>query len=263
MPGPLYFLDGKSADDITAWLRDALRGKTHVPLEYPDQPVAGAISAASPALSDQARRDLDAGVVTLLRGIQNGRPAHPYVGNLLRLSTALDLRKSAVPILRHLAQDMATLAARVGWQTSSEILFALLNLRDLRDPDFWISRWRLNPRCLTPVVMAALFDLNPATALASLPDVPNSEEFGDLVALNLDYAADTYQGHERTRFRESAATAAQRCKSHIRNAIETWLNETAPPARSNGRSLARLHAALGPLPETYHRTPAKLCEAAA
>ena len=244
MPGPLYFLDGKSADDITAWLRDALRGKNHVPLEYPDQPVAGAISAASPALSDQARRDLDAGVVTLLRGIQGGKPAHPYVSNLLRLATALDLRASAVPILRHLAQDLATLAARVGWQTSSEILFTLLNLRDLRDPDFWISRWRVNPRCLTPVVMAALFDLNPTTALAYLPDVPNSEEFGDLVALNLDHAADTYQGHERTRFCEAAAITAQRCKSHIRSAIETWLKETLIPSTGSVRNLSVLCSAL-------------------
>ena len=100
MPGPLYFLDGQSRDQIVGWLRDALHGRCSVPLEYRDQPVPGAISAAAPALGDLARNDLSAAAIHLLAELRDGRHPHAYVSALLRLVTNLDLRSAAVPILR-------------------------------------------------------------------------------------------------------------------------------------------------------------------
>lgn len=262
MPGPLHFLDVKSRDQIATWLRDALQGRAHVPREYHDQPVSGAISAAAPALGDLARADLSAAALHLLADLQKGRHQHPYVAALLRLVTDLDLR-DAIPILRTLASTIPALKDRLCWEACSDVLFALLNLRDLHDEDFWLRMWEHNKRCFSPVTLAALFDLDPAAGLSFLAQMPNSAELGDLAALTLDHSADSYQGHERTLFRQAAATAATCCKSQVRNAIETWLEETAPPSHLVSRSLARLHAALGPPPDKYIRTPAKLCEAAA
>jgi hypothetical protein len=170
----------------------------------------------------------------------------------------LDLRSSAIPILRKLAADIPALTKRLGLESSSDVLFALLNLRDLHDAEYWLDIWKLNPRCFSPVTLAALFDLDHTAALDFIPKLPNLPTLGDLTALTLDYAADAYQGHERTRFREAAAAAAQRCKSHIRNAIETWLSETLLPSNGSVRNLSALCSALKqpPMPSS---SP-KLCE---
>lgn len=262
MLGSLHFLDGKSRDHIVAWLRDALRGRASVPLEYRDQPVAGAISAAAPILGDQARNDLSAAAIQLLAELRASRHQHAYVSALLRLVTDLDLRSGAVPILRDLAQTIPALKDRLGWESCCDILFALLNLRDLQDEAYWRGMWRHNPRCFSPVTLAALFDLDPQAALSFLPELPNSAELGDLVALTLDHSADTYQGHERTRFRRAAASVATRCKSHVRKAIETWIEESDPPGSFAGRDLTRLHSALGPAPQGYVASSSKLVTAA-
>ena len=263
MPGPLHFLDDKSRDQIATWLRDALQGRAHVPREYHDQPVSGAISAATPELADQARRDVEAAAVSLLGELLSGRHSQAYVPSLLRLVTELDLRSSAIPILRKLADDIPSLKKRLGLESSSDVLFALLNLRDLHDAEYWLNIWKQNPRCFSPVTLAALFDLDSTAALDFLPKLPNLPTLGDLAALTLDYAADTYQGHERTCFLQAAATAAARAQSHVRSSIETWLKETAPPSHFITRDLARLHDALGPPPATHQRTPAKLYDEAA
>lgn len=226
MPGPLHFLDDKSRDQIFIWLRDALHGRAHVPREYRDQPVAGAISAATPELADQARRDVEAAAIKLLGELRSGRHSHAYVPSLLRLATELDLRATAIPILRELAANIPDLKKRLGLESSSDVLFALLNLRDLHDAAYWLAVWEQNPRCFSPVTIAALFDIDPIAALDFLPQLPNQPALGDLVALNLDYAADTYQGHERTVFREAARGVAVRCESHICNSIQTWLAES-------------------------------------
>lgn len=262
MPGTLHFLDEMSRSQIATWLHEALRGNAHVPREYQDQPVAGAISAAAPDLGSIARADLYAAALHLLSGLQAGRHPYPYVAALLRLVTDLDLQ-DAIPVLRKLASTIPALKDRLGWEGCSDVLFALLNLRDLHDAEYWRRMWEYNRRCFSPVTLAALFDLDPDSALGFLPELPNSPELGDLLALTLDHAADSYQGNERTRFRQAAAAAASCCKSHIRNAIVTLLAETAPPSLAIARNLDRLHAALGPLPENFPRTPAKLCEAAA
>lgn len=262
MPGILHFLDGKSRDEIAIWLHDALRGAAHVPREYQDQPIAGAISSAATDLGSIARADLNAAALHLLSGLQTGRHSHSYVAALLRLVTDLDLR-DAIPTLRKLASTISALKDRLGWEACGDILFTLLNLRDLQNESYWRRMWKYNKRCFSPVALAALFDLDPTSALAFLPELPNSTALGDLVALTLDHATDSYQGHERTRFRQATVTAATRCKHHIRNAIETWLAETTPPSHTGARNLDRLHAALGPLPEKYQRSPARLCEAAA
>jgi len=263
MPGTLHFLESKTRDQVAAWLRDALQGRAHVTREYHDQPVAGAISAAAPDLGSNARADLNAAALHLLSGLQSGRHPHQYVAALLRLVTDLDLR-DAVPILRKLASTIPALKVRLGWEVCSGILFTLLNLRDLQNESFWRRIWEFNKRCFSPVTLAALFDLDPNAALTFLPDLPNSTEFGDLTALTLDHAADSYHGHERTRFLQAVAAVASTCKSHIRDAIRTWLEDTAPPTYpANGRNLDRLHAALGPRTDAYKRTPAKLCETAA
>jgi len=258
MPGILHFLENKSRDQIAIWLREALQGRVHVPREYHDQPVAGAISAAAPDLGSSARADLNAAALHLLSGLKNGRHLHQYVASLLRLVTDLDLR-DAVPILRKLASTIPALKVGLGWEACSGILFTLLNLRDLHNESFWRSMWECNKRCFSPVTLAALFDLDPNAALTFLPELPNSAEFGDLTALTLDHTADSYHGHERTRFLQDTAAAASKCKSHIRDAIRTWLKDTAPPASfASGRNLARLHAALKepPMPSG---SP-KLCE---
>ena len=258
MPGPLQFLDGQTRDHIVTWLRDALQGRTSVPLEYRDQPVPGAISSAATALGDLARNDLSAATIQLLAELRNGRHPHTYVSALLRLVTDLDLRSGAVPILRDLAQTIPALKDRLGWESCSDILFALLNLRDLQDEAYWRGMWLHNPRCFSPVALAALFDLDPQAGLSFLPDLPNSAELGDLVALTLDHSADTYQGHERTRFRQAAAAVATRCKSHIRKAIGTWIEESDPPGSFASRDLTRLHSALGPAPQGYIASSSKL-----
>ena len=263
MPGPLHILDSMPRAEIVAWLCDALHEKAHVPLEYHDQPVSGAISAASVTLGDIARRDLHSAAIKLLADLRTGKPKHAYVSSLLRLLTELEIRDAAIPILRELASDIPALKKRLGWELCSDVLFAQLNLRDLRDANYWLAIWEQNPRCFSPVTLAALFDLDPMAALDFLPKLPDLANLGDLAALSLDYAADNYQGHERIRFREASVKSAHRCKKQIREAIETWLQETAPPAPPSGRNLDRLHDALGPLPESYQRTPAKLCEAAA
>lgn len=262
MPGPLQFLDGQSRDHIVAWIRDALQGRASVPLEYRDQPVAGAISAAAPVLGDLARNDLSAAAIHLLAELREGRHPHAYVSALLRLVTDLDLRSGAVPILRDLAHTIPAIKGRLGWEACSDILFALLNLRDLQDEAYWRAMWRHNPRCFSPVALAALFDLNPQAALSFLPDLPNSAELGDLVALTLDHSADTYHGHERTRFRQAAASVATRCKSHIRKAIGTWIEESDPPGSFAGRDLTRLHSALGAAPKGFIASSSKLVTAA-
>jgi hypothetical protein len=262
MPGALHFLDEMSRSQIANWLLEALRGNAHVPREYQNQPVAGAISAAAPDLGTIARADLHAAALHLVSGLQTGRHPNSYVASLLRLVTDLDLR-DAIPVLRKIASTIPALKDRLGWEGCCEILFSLLNLRDLQDESFWRQVWKYNKRCFSPVTLAALFDLDSDSALTFLPELPNSAELGDLVALTLDHAADSYQGNERTRFRQSAAAVAPKCKSHIRNAIVTLLAETAPPSLTSTRNLDRLHAALGPLPENFPRTPAKLCEAAA
>lgn len=263
MLGSLQFLDGQSRDHIVIWLRDALLGRTSVPLEYRDQPVAGAISAAAPALGDQARNDLSAAATQLLAELREGRHPHAYVAALLRLATDLDLRSAAVPILRALAQTIPALKIRLGWESCSDVLFALLNLRDLQDEAFWRGMWRHNPRCFSPVTLAALFDLDPKAALSFLPDLPNSAELGDIVALTLDHSADTYQGRERTRFRQTSASVATRCKSHIRKAIETWSEESDTPDSFADRDLTRLHSALGSAPQGYIVSKSKLLTSAA
>lgn len=260
MPGPLHILDTMPREQILAWLGKALHGKAHVPLEYQDQPVSGAIAAASVTLEDIARRDLHSAAITLLTGLRTGKPQHAYVSSLLRLVTELEIRDAAIPILRELASDIPALKKRLGWELCGDVLFAMLNLRDLHDADYWLAISEQNPRSFSPVTLAALFDLDPMAALDFLPKLPALANLGDLTALSLDYAADNYQGHERLRFREASAAAAQRCKKQIRDSIETWLAETATPASPSSRSLARLHDALGPLPEAYQRTPAKLCE---
>lgn len=262
MPGSLQFLDGQSRDHIVIWLRDALQGRTSVPLEYRDQPVAGAISAATHALGDQARNDLSAAATQLLAELREGRHPHAYVAAVLRLVTDLDLRSAAVPILRNLAHTIPALKDRLGWESCSDILFTLLNLRDLQDEAYWRAMWRHNPRCFSPVLLAALFDLDPQAALSFLPDLPNSAELGDLAALTLDHSADTYQGYERTRFRQAAASVATRCKSHIRKAIGTWIEESGPPGFFAGRDLSRLHIALGPIPAGHVASSSKLLNAA-
>lgn len=261
MPGPLHFLDGQSRDHIVAWLRDSLQGLTSVPLEYPDQPVPGAISAAAPILGDLARNDLSAAAIQLLAELREGRHPHAYVSALLRLVTDLDLRSAAVPILRDLAKTIPALKVRLGWESCSDVLFALLNLRDLQTEAYWRAMWPHNPRCFSPVTLAALFDLDPQAALSFLPKLPHSAEIGDLVALTLDHSADTYQGHERTRFRQAAASVATRCKSHIRKAIETWIEESDTPGAFAGRDLTRLHSALGPAPQGYIASSSKLVTA--
>jgi hypothetical protein len=157
-----------------------------------------------------------------------------------------------------LARNIPSLKVRLGWESCSDVLFALLNLRDFQDETYWRAVWRHNPRCFSPVVLAALFDLDPQAALSFLPELPNSAELGDLAALTLDHSADTYQGHERTCFRQAAASVATRCKSHIRRAIEIWIEESDPPASFAGRDLTRLHSALGPAPEGYIPSPSKL-----
>lgn len=262
MPGTLHFLDEMSRSQIATWLHEALRGNAHVPREYQDQPVAGAISAAAPDLGSIARADLYAAALHLLSGLEAGRHPYPYVAALLRLVTDLDLQ-NAIPLLRKLASSIPALKDQLGWEGCSDILFALLNLRDLQNESYWRRMWAFNKRCFSPVTLAALFDLDPNSALTILPELPNSADLADLVALTLDHAADSYQGHERTRFRQATDAAASRCKSHIRSAIVTLLAETAPPSLVSTRNLDRLHAALGPLPENFSRTPAKLCEAAA
>ena len=262
MPGPLHILDTMRREQILAWLGKALHGKAHVPLEYQDQPVSGAIAAASVTLEDIARRDLHSAAITLLADLRTGKPQHAYVSSLLRLVTELEIRDPAIPILRELTSDIPALKKRLGWELCSDVLFAQLNLRDLRDEGYWLTMWKHNPRCFSPVTLAALFDLDPMAALAFLPKLPDLANLGDLAALSLDYAADNYQGHERQRFREATVKTVHCCKKQIREAIETWLEETAPPASPSSRNLARLHDALGPLPESYQRTPAKLCEAA-
>lgn len=255
MPGPLYSLDGKSREEIAGWLRQALLGKVAVPREYPGQPLPGAISSSAPALEDQARRDLSAAAIQLLAEIRGGKPKHTYVTHLLRLITDLDLRSSAIPILRELAADIPALGKRIGWESSSDVLFALLNLRDLQDPDYWLSRWSYNKRCFSPVTLSALFDLDATRALEFLPDLPNSEDFGDLAALNLDHCADALEGPARGRFREKIAEVAKRCDSRIRRAIKTWLSETETRPESKG-DLALLWEALG---NKQEKSPAKLC----
>ena len=255
MPGPLHTLDGKSRDEIAGWLRQALLGKVAIPREYPGQPLPGAISAAAPALEDQARRDLSAAAIQLLTGIRGGKPKHQYVSDLLRLVTDLDLRSAAIPILRELAADIPALGKRLGWESSSDVLFALLNLRDLHKADYWLSRWSHNKRCFSPVTLSALFDIDHASALEFLPDLPNSDDFGDLAALNLDYCADTLVGLARERFREKAAEVAKSCQSRIRRAIKTWLSETENQPVLIGE-LALLREALA---GKLQKSPAKLC----
>lgn len=239
MPGPLHFLDDKSRDQIFTWLSDALHGRVHVPREYRDQPVAGAITAATPELADQARRDIEAAAIKLLGELRSGRHSHAYVPSLLRLVTDLDLRSSAIPILRELVVDIPDLKKRLGLESSSDVLFALLNLRDLHDTAYWLTIWAQNPRCFSPVTLAALFDLDPLAALEFLPKLPNQSALGDLVALNLDYAADNYQGPERKNFREAVAAVAAHSESHIRDSILTWLAESGPPRESKQSALMR------------------------
>ena len=262
MPGTLHFLDEMSRSQIATWLHDALLGNANVPREYQDQPVAGAISAAAPDLGSIARADLYDAALQLISGLQAGRRPYSYVAALLRLVTDLDMQ-DAIPSLRQLAATIPALKDRLGWEGCSDILFTLLNLRDLQNESYWRRMWEYNKRCFSPVTLAALFDLDPNSALTFLPELPNSAELGDLVALTLDHAADSYQGNERTHFRQAAAAAASRCKSHIRHSIVTLLAETAPPFHVSTRNLDRLHAALPPLPENVPRTPAKLCEVAA
>ena len=257
MPGPLHPLDRKSREEIAGWLREALLGKAAVPREYHGQPLPGAISAAAPALEDQARRDLSAAAIQLLAGLRGGKPKHPYVADLLRLVTDLDLRSAAIPILRELAADIPALGKRLGWESSSDVLFALLNLRDLQDPDYWLARWSRNKRCFSPVTLAALFDLDPARALGFLPSLPDSADFGDLAALNLDHCADALEGPARARFREEVAAVATRCKPKVRRAIKTWLSET-DTLPGPGEDLGLLQEALGGRKE---KSPAKLCAA--
>ncbi len=258
MPGSLHFLDGQSRDHIVGWLREALHGRTSVPLEYRDQPVSAAISAAAPALSDLTRNDLAAAAILLLAELKKGRHPHSYISALLRLVTDLDLRSSAVPILRDLAKSIPALKDRLGWESCSDILIAQLNLRDLQDEAYWRRIWECNKRCFSPVTLAALFDLDPQSALSFLPELPNSADLGDLVALTLDHSADAYQGHERSQFRRAASAIAERCKSHIRQAIKTWHEETAPSSLSAGRDLSLLHTALGPPPQGFIRSSSKL-----
>ena len=261
MPGPLHFLDGKSRDHIVGWLRDALLDRSTVPLEYHDQTVAGAISGSAPALSDQARTDLSAAAIQLLNELRSGRHKHSYIAALLRLIIELDLRSSAVPILRELAATIPALKNRLSWEACSDILFALLNLRDLQDANYWLRIWEHNKRCFSPVTLAALFDLDSTSALNFLPQLPNSTELGDLTAFTLDHSADTSHGHDRTNFRSAAADVATHCKPHIRIAIQTWLKETGTPEHPTQRSLTRLHVALGPPPSEFVRTSSKLLKA--
>lgn len=260
MTSSLHFLDGKSREQIVAWLRDALLEKTSVPREYHDQPVAGAISAAAPALGDQARTDLSAAAIQLLAEIRTGRHKHDYVASLLRLITDLDLRSGAIPILRELTVDIPALKDRLGWETCCDILFTQLNLRDLQNSNYWLRIWEYNKRCFSPVTLAALFDLDPKAALDFLPDLPNSSAFGDLTAMTLDHAADTYPGRERTLFREAIAAVASLCQPQIRQAINLWLSETQTAPTYRVRDLSSLYAAFSADRATVIDTPAKLCE---
>lgn len=240
-------------------MRQALRGSVAVPREYHDQPLASAIASASPALSDQARRDLSEAALELLAALRSGRHTHANASRLLRLVTELDLRAGAVPILRELAAEIPDIHERISWQSCSDVLLALLNLRDLQDIAFWRRMWEHNKRTFSAVTLNALFDLDPDAALEFLPELPNSEEIGDVTVLNLDYCADTFQGAERARFREAAANVSSRCAKKIRTAIITWLEETRQPA-SGTADLTRLYMALPVTPEKWEPSPAKLCE---
>ncbi len=227
MPGSLQILDTMSREQIFIWLKDALHERVPVPREYHDQPVWGAIAAAADYLDTIARRDFYAAASTLTASLLTGKHDREFVVHLLKLITKLEIFE-VVPTLQQLAADILSLKKRFGWEICNEVLFAQLNLRDLKTPDYWLAIWQHSPAHLSPVTIAALFDLNPLTALDFLPNLPNVAALGDLAVLSLDYAADQYRSAERENFRNAAASKAKNCKKAIRDALELWLTETKP-----------------------------------
>lgn len=220
----LKHLEGKSFEDILAWLERALRGQELLPLVVPDEPPWAPVVRHERQLDNRVRGDLREACKTLLRRfVRTTQESDDYLSALLRLAHGLGLQELSADLYTLAANDAAFSPLPPAQQRL--VLYALLDLKAPVGDPVWLHVAATYPHLGVIAISGLLHHQGFPAAMPAVADLPDDKAMADSLFIILHQHASKLDPVDVKEMAKAVREVARQCKPQIQEALRDWLEE--------------------------------------
>lgn len=234
-------INGRSPEEVHAWLRRALSGLEAVPRLTPDESLYLGIVRFEKTLNSTTREDLRGGTLQLVRSFcQDGSGEPDYLEQLIALAAAFRDPES-VYSLANLARKFPKMK-QIPIEIRLATFAALVDTPPPQSPGFWNDILKQDPEKYAGLALSGVLTTIPTQAVSMLPSMPNTKRAGQAAALKLDLAWDYLPPGQRSHFVRDVKSILRRCGQHFAPPVAEWTDSKQHSIKGN--SYPGLKAAL-------------------
>ena len=246
-PG-LKHLNGKTYDELLAWLEQALRGNEALPVVVLGEPPEDSILRHERKLATMTRGDLREACLHLVRRfVLDPSDDDDFVAALLRLAKGFSLSSVATDI--HVLASAEERFSKLPPAQQRVLLTTLLDMGADVPGAFWSQLAARDPERFGVVAFSGVLRKEPAAVISLLPSLPDDERIADAIYVVLGQRTASLNSTERDQLVIAARAEARNAQPAIRAALNEWANEQPPVQQQEAPSvvdetLAKLAKAL-------------------